>query len=132
MLFIVNVHHAMPRQCDKALNSGAIKLRVPEDEQVKYVDFVHKKEITWDTNGVYDATLLKSDGFPTYHLAAMVDDIEMKITHILRGHDWMPSTPIHLLVFKYLGGDRPEIGHFSDILNAKTGKTFQTQGFGNG
>ena len=52
----------------------------------------------------------------------MVDDIEMKISHILRGHDWMPSTPIHLLVFKYLGGVRPEIGHLSDILNAKSGK----------
>ncbi|MBI5358225.1 glutamate--tRNA ligase [Candidatus Amesbacteria bacterium] len=107
---------------NKNLDSGAIKLKVPDNETVSYFDFVHKKEISWETNGVYDATLLKSDGFPTYHLAAMVDDIEMKITHILRGHDWMPSTPIHLLVFKYLGGDRPEIGHLSDILNAKTGK----------
>ena len=107
---------------DKKLDSGAVKLKVPEGEQVKYMDFVHKKEISWDTGGVYDATLLKSDGFPTYHLAAMVDDLDMKITHILRGHDWMPSTPIHLLVFKYLGGICPEIGHLSDILNAQTGK----------
>lgn len=107
---------------DKELDSGAVKLKVPDNDIVSYHDFVHKKEISWDTNGVYDATLLKSDGFPTYHLAAMVDDIEMKISHILRGHDWMPSTPIHLLVFKFLGGTIPEIGHLSDILNAKTGK----------
>ncbi len=107
---------------NKNLNSGAIKLKVPDSETVSYFDFVHKKEISWDTNGVYDATLLKTDGFPTYHLAAMVDDLDMKITHILRGHDWMPSTPIHLLVFKYLGGTRPDIGHLSDILSAKTGK----------
>ncbi len=107
---------------DKNLTSGAIKLRVPDDEIVKYKDFVHKKEISWNTNTVYDATLLKSDGFPTYHLAAMTDDIDMKITHIIRGHDWMPSTPVHLLVFKYLGGPTPEIGHPTDILSAETGK----------
>ena len=107
---------------DKNLNFGAVKLKVPDGETVSFFDFVHKKEISWDTTGIYDATLLKSDGFPTYHLAAMVDDLEMKITHILRGHDWMPSTPIHLLVFKYLGGNCPEIGHLSDILNATTGK----------
>lgn len=107
---------------DKELTSGAIKLRVPDNEIVKYRDFVHKKEISWNTNTVYDATLLKSDGFPTYHLAAMTDDIDMKITHIIRGHDWMPSTPVHLLVFKYLGGPTPEIGHPTDILSAETGK----------
>jgi glutamyl-tRNA synthetase len=71
---------------------------------------------------VYDATLLKSDGFPTYHLAAMVDDLDMKISHILRGHDWLPSTPIHLLVFKYLGGQLPHLGHLTDILSGETGK----------
>jgi len=65
---------------------------------------------------------LKSDGFPTYHLAVEVDDLDMKITHMLRGHDWLPSTPIHLLVFEYLGGKRPEIGHLTDILSSETGK----------
>ena len=107
---------------DKNLTSGAIKLKVPENKVVSYRDFVHKKEISWNTDTVYDATLLKSDGFPTYHLAAMVDDLDMKITHILRGHDWLPSTPIHLLVFEYLGVERPEIGHLTDILSAQTGK----------
>lgn len=107
---------------DENLTSGAIKLKVPDNEIVKYKDFVHKKEISWNTNTVYDATLLKSDGFPTYHLAAMTDDIDMKITHIIRGHDWMPSTPVHLLVFKYLGGPTPQIGHPTDILSAETGK----------
>jgi glutamyl-tRNA synthetase len=107
---------------DKNLTTGAIKLKVPENKVVSYRDFVHKKEISWNTDTVYDATLLKSDGFPTYHLAAMVDDLDMKISHILRGHDWLPSTPIHLLVFEYLGGERPEIGHLTDILSAETGK----------
>ncbi len=107
---------------DKGFTSGAVRLKVPDSGEVSYYDFVHKKEISWTMDTVYDATLLKSDGFPTYHLAAMVDDLDMKISHILRGHDWMPSTPIHLLVFKFLGGDRPEIGHLSDILSATTGK----------
>lgn len=107
---------------DKNLTSGAIKLKVPENQVVKYFDFVHKKEISWNTKDIYDATLLKSDGFPTYHLAAMVDDLDMKITHVLRGHDWLPSTPIHLLVLKYLGADRPQIGHLTDILSGVTGK----------
>jgi glutamyl-tRNA synthetase len=107
---------------DKNLTSGAVKLKVPANRKVSYYDFVHRKEITWETNTVYDATLLKSDGFPTYHLAAMVDDLDMKISHLLRGHDWLPSTPIHLLVFEFLGGKRPEIGHLTDILSATTGK----------
>ncbi len=109
---------------DKGLTSGAIKLRVPDNEKISYHDFAHKKDITWDSNTVYDATLLKSDTFPTYALAAMVDDLDMNITHILRGHDWLPSTPIHLLVLNYLRGDKPlpAIGHLTDIMSPTTGK----------
>lgn len=107
---------------DKGLVGGAIKLKVPDGEMVRYKDFVHKKEISWKTDTIYDATLLKSDGFPTYHLAVAVDDTDMKITYLLRAHDWLPSTPIHLLVFKYLGGVMPEIGHLTDILSSETGK----------
>ncbi|HUC94446.1 MAG TPA: glutamate--tRNA ligase [Candidatus Saccharimonadales bacterium] len=107
---------------DKKLTSGAIKLKIPEGKIISYFDFVHKKEISWNSDTVYDATLLKSDGFPTYHLAVAVDDLDMKISHILRGHDWLPSTPIHLLVFEYLGGTRPEIGHLTDILSVESGK----------
>lgn len=107
---------------DQGLTSGAVKLKIPGGRTVTYHDFVHEKDISWDTDTVYDATLLKSDGMPTYHLAAMVDDLEMRITHILRGHDWLPSTPIHLLVFEFLGGNRPEIGHLTDILSSETGK----------
>lgn len=114
---------------DKNKTSGAIKLKVPEGKTVKYFDFVHKKEISWNTDTVYDATLLKSDGFPTYHLAVAVDDMDMRISHILRGHDWLPSTPIHLLVFEYLGAKNPpQIGHLTDILSAETGKKLSKRG----
>lgn len=113
---------------DKGLTSGAIKLRVPDGEKVSFKDYVLNKEVTWETKTVGDATLLKSDGYPTYHLAVVVDDNDMEITHILRGHDWMPSTPIHLLVYKYLGFKLPEIGHLTDILDPEGGKLSKRKG----
>ncbi|HLE49379.1 MAG TPA: glutamate--tRNA ligase [Patescibacteria group bacterium] len=113
---------------DKNLRTGAIKLKVPENKKVSYRDFVIQKEIIWDSGVVDDATLLKSDGFPTYHLAVVVDDHDMNISHVLRGHDWLPSTPIHLLVYEYLEYDRPEIGHLTDILDPEGGKLSKRKG----
>lgn len=113
---------------NKDLKNGAIKLRVPDDEILSFHDIVLNKDVSWNSSDVRDATLLKSDGYPTYHLAAMTDDLQMKISHVLRGHDWMPSTPIHLLVFKYLGGERPEIGHLTDILDPEGGKLSKRKG----
>lgn len=113
---------------DKNLTSGAIKLKVPENEKISFNDFVLDKEVSWDTSTVGDATLLKSDGFPTYHLAVVVDDSSMKISHVLRGHDWLPSTPIHLLVYKFLGLEVPLIGHLTDILDPEGGKLSKRKG----
>lgn len=113
---------------DKNYKKGAIKLKVPEGETVSFTDFVLGKEISWETKDVADATLLKSDGFPTYHLAVVVDDHAMQISHVLRGHDWLPSTPIHLLVYKYLGYHLPEIGHLTDILDPAGGKLSKRKG----
>ena len=113
---------------DKGLTSGAIKLKVPDGETVSFKDFVLRETVEWNTDVVFDATLLKSDGYPTYHLAVVVDDHDMKISHILRGHDWLPSTPIHLLVYKYLGYDFPEVGHLTDILDPEGGKLSKRKG----
>ncbi|MFH1971593.1 MAG: glutamate--tRNA ligase family protein, partial [Patescibacteria group bacterium] len=112
---------------EKELNSGAIKLKVPEGK-ISFKDFVLNKEIEWDLSTISDTTLLKSDGFPTYHLAAAVDDHLMKINHVLRGHDWMPSTPIHLLVYKFLDFTVPKIGHLTDILDPEGGKLSKRKG----
>lgn len=101
---------------------GAIKLKVPENEIISYRDFVFREEIKWNSKDVFEAVLLKSDGFPTYHLAAVVDDHEMEISHVLRGYDWMSSTPIHILVYKYLGYELPQIGHLTDIQSPLGGK----------
>ena len=113
---------------DKNLTSGAVKLKVPENQKVSFKDFVLDKVVEWDTTTVPDTTLLKSDGLPTYHLAVVVDDHEMDISHVLRGHDWMPSTPIHLLVYKFLGYTIPEIGHLTDILDPEGGKLSKRKG----
>ncbi len=113
---------------EKGLASGAIKLKVPENEWVTFKDLVIQKKVSWNTSVVGDATLLKTDGFPTYHLAVVVDDNDMGITHVLRGHDWMPSTPIHLLVYKYLNFNLPEIGHLTDIMDPEGGKLSKRKG----
>jgi nondiscriminating glutamyl-tRNA synthetase len=114
---------------DKGLTSGAIKLRIPDNEEVSYYDFVFKKEITWKTNDIADTVLLKSDGeFATYHLALAVDDHFMNVTHIFRGYDWLPSTPIHILVFKYLGFEFPQLGHLTDIQEVGGGKLSKRKG----
>src|SRR5258706_5578650 len=73
---------------NKKLTSGAIKLKVEDGLKLTFHDFVLDRDISWDSKDVVDATLLKSDGYPTYHLAVVVDDNDMKISHVLRGHDW--------------------------------------------
>jgi glutamyl-tRNA synthetase len=113
---------------EKNLKEGAIKLKVPDGEKISFTDFVLEKEISWETTEVADTILLKSDGYPTYHLAVVVDDNDMDITHVLRGHDWLPSTPIHLLVYKYLGFKLPQIGHLTDILDPSGGKLSKRKG----
>lgn len=109
-------------------DEGAIRIKIPKDEKVSFKDFVLEKEITWDTNTLTDLVLLKSDGYPTYHLAVVVDDNDMGITHVLRGHDWLPSTPLHLLIYKFLGYTIPEIGHLTDIMDPKGGKLSKRKG----
>lgn len=107
---------------------AAVRLRVPDGKTVSFTDFIINKEISWETDNVDEVTLLKSDGFPTYHLAAMVDDYEMKISHVIRGRDWLPSTPAHLLLFEYLGITPPKIGHPTDIMDPEGGKLSKRKG----
>lgn len=116
------------REGNAYYDGGAIRIKIPKGEKISYRDFVLGKEVSWDTNTLEDLVLLKSDGFPTYHLAVVVDDSDMKITHVLRGHDWLPSTPIHLLIYKFLGKTPPEIGHLTDILDPEGGKLSKRKG----
>jgi len=120
-----------PGEVESHLKRGekpAIRLKVPDNEKINYYDFIIKKEISWNTKDVDEVMLLKSDGFPTYQLAVVVDDVAMEISHIIRALEWLPSTPVHLLLFKYLGFKIPEIGHVTDILDPAGGKLSKRKG----
>ncbi len=102
------------------LDSGApyvVRIKMPEDETVSFTDMI-RGEISNDTNLVDDKVLLKADGMPTYHLAVVVDDYLMKITHAFRGEEWLPSAPVHILLWRYLGweADMPQWAHLPLIL----------------
>ncbi len=102
------------------LNSGTpyvIRLKVPENEQITFTDLI-RGSVTFHSNQVDDKVLLKSDGMPTYHLAHIVDDVLMEITHAVRGEEWLPSAPAHILIYRYLGWtDRmPEYAHLPLLL----------------
>ncbi|MEO6219465.1 MAG: glutamate--tRNA ligase, partial [Ginsengibacter sp.] len=94
-----------------------IRIKINRDEFVSFNDMI-RGEIHMDTNGVDDKVLLKADGMPTYHLAVVVDDYLMKITHAFRGEEWLPSAPVHILLWKYLGWEKhmPKWAHLPLIL----------------
>ncbi len=90
---------------DERLTNGSpyvIRLKVPEDEQVLVRDMI-RGEVVVDSANIDDKILIKSDGMPTYHLANVVDDRLMEISHVIRGEEWLPSTPLHVLLYRFLG-----------------------------
>ena len=94
--------------------SYVVRLNIPENEEIIWKDEV-LGEIKVNTNDIDDQVLIKSDGFPTYHLAVVVDDHLMEITHVLRGNDWLPSTPKHVLLYKYFGWNLPLFIHLPNL-----------------
>ena len=94
-----------------------IRIKIPEDETVSFTDMI-RGEVSFNTSQVDDKVLLKADGMPTYHLAVVVDDYLMKISHAFRGEEWLPSAAVHLLLWKYLGweADMPQWAHLPLIL----------------
>ncbi len=94
-----------------------VRIKMPEHEVVQFTDMI-RGDIQNETNLVDDKVLLKADGMPTYHLAVVVDDYLMKITHAFRGEEWLPSAPVHVLLWKYLFGldNMPQWAHLPLIL----------------
>lgn len=105
-----------------------IRIKMPEGKTLSFTDLI-RGEVSFDTSTVDDKVLLKADGMPTYHLAVVVDDYLMKITHAFRGEEWLPSAPVHLLVWQYLFGweHMPQWAHFPLILGP-TGKLSKRDG----
>lgn len=94
-----------------------IRIKIPEDQSVSFTDMI-RGEVTFNSSQVDDKVLLKADEMPTYHLAVVVDDYAMKITHAFRGEEWLPSAPVHILLWKYLGweAEMPYWAHLPLIL----------------
>ena len=94
-----------------------VRIIMPEQETLSFDDLI-RGEVSFDTSTVDDKVLLKADGMPTYHLAVVVDDHLMKITHAFRGEEWLPSAPVHILLWKYLFGlnHMPQWAHLPLIL----------------
>lgn len=104
-----------------------IRLKVPENQEIAVSDGI-RGEIIFDSNTVDDQVLLKSDGFPTYHLAVVVDDHLMEITHAVRGEEWISSYPKHHLLYKYFGWKMPMYFHTPLLRNPDKSKLSKRQG----
>ncbi|MEN9685484.1 MAG: hypothetical protein RLZZ28_1270 [Bacteroidota bacterium] len=94
-----------------------VRIKVPKDETIVFTDMI-RGEVSFNSSQVDDKVLLKADGMPTYHLAVVVDDYLMKISHAFRGEEWLPSAPVHILLWKYLGweAEMPQWAHLPLIL----------------
>ncbi|HMQ99356.1 MAG TPA: glutamate--tRNA ligase [Ignavibacteria bacterium] len=104
-----------------------IRLKVPMDTEIRFTDII-RGNVKIDTNLVDDQVLLKSDGFPTYHLANVIDDHFMKITHIIRGEEWLTSVPKHIILYNAFGWELPQMAHVPLILNPDKSKLSKRQG----
>lgn len=98
-----------------------IRLKVPRRETIRFHDRV-RGWVSFESHGIDDQVLMKSDGMPTYHLANVVDDHDMGISHVIRGEEWLSSTPKHILLYGYLGWTPPELAHLPLILSPSGGK----------
>ena len=104
-----------------------VRMRVPIGEIVRFHDLI-RGDIEFDAKTIDDQVLLKSDGFPTYHLANIVDDHLMEVTHVIRGEEWLPSTPKHVLLYEAFGWTPPNFAHLPLLLNADRSKLSKRQG----
>lgn len=96
--------------------SHVIRMKIPEHEKIVVPDAI-AGDIIFESDVIDHQVIMKSDGFPTYHFAVVIDDHLMEITHIFRGKEWIPSTPKHVLLYKYFGWTMPVHGHLPLILN---------------
>lgn len=120
----------VPVEAEKRAKAGekhVIRLKMPKEGETTWVDII-RGPVTFKNSLVDDQVLIKADGFPTYHMAVVVDDHEMQITHVIRGEDWISSTPKHLQLYKYFGWETPVFGHMPLIFNTDKTKLSKRQG----
>jgi len=111
-------------EVERRLASGeeyVVRLKVPRRETIKFEDII-RGVVSFNSAGLDDQVLIKSDGLPTYHLANVVDDHTMEITHVIRGEEWLSSAPKHILLYQYLGWEPPQMAHLPLIMSPAGGK----------
>jgi glutamyl-tRNA synthetase len=104
-----------------------VRLNVNPDQKIIFEDVI-RGLVEFDSNNIDDQVLIKSDGFPTYHLANVVDDHLMGITHVIRGEEWLSSTPKHVLLYNHLAWEIPVFAHLPLLLNPDKSKLSKRQG----
>ncbi len=117
-------------EVDAKLAAGmphVIRMKVPDAATVSFDDLV-RGHVEFASEMIDDQVLLKSDGYPTYHLANVVDDRLMEISHVIRGEEWLSSTPKHVLLYQYFGWKRPKFAHLPLLLNTDKSKLSKRQG----
>lgn len=122
--------HLTEKEVRGKLDSGipyVVRLKVPQGEEIRFTDLI-RGNVKIETNQIDDQVLLKSDGYPTYHLANVVDDHLMDITHIIRGEEWLTSVPKHIILYRAFGWDVPQMAHVPLILNPDKTKLSKRQG----
>lgn len=107
---------------------GAVWVKVPEDRRFEWNDLVGNKKISFEGKDVDEFVILKSDGFPTYHLANVIDDHLMEITHVIRGEEWISSTPKHIYLYDCFGWILPKFAHLPVILGPDHAKLSKRHG----
>lgn len=119
-----------PEEATKKIAAGTpfvIRQKIPYEKKVVFTDLV-RGNMQFDPRTLDDQVLLKSDGFPTYHLANVVDDHDMEITHVIRGEEWLPSAPKHILLYEAFGWTPPQFAHLPLLLNPDKTKLSKRQG----
>lgn len=108
-----------PEEAKRRMDAGepyVIRMKLPVNTQIEFDDLI-RGHMSFNTADMDDQVLIKSDGFPTYHLAVVVDDHAMEITHVVRGEEWLPSTPKHAALYDMLGWEAPAFVHLPTVLN---------------
>jgi nondiscriminating glutamyl-tRNA synthetase len=119
-----------PEEAAKRAEAGeshVLRLAVPESGTTEFTDEI-RGLVQFANADVDDQVLMKSDGYPTYHLAVVIDDHLMRITHVIRGEEWIPSTPKHVLLYQAFGWELPRFAHLPLLLNADRSKLSKRQG----
>lgn len=109
-------------------DEGAIRFQTSKEGKTSWTDLVGNKEITFDNGTQEDFIILKTDGYPTYNFANVIDDHLMEITHVIRGNEFISSTPKHIMVYKAFGWDIPQFAHLPVLVGADRAKLSKRHG----